>query len=230
MTPILILLFGIHPSTAVGTDLLYAAATKAGGTVVHGVYRTIEWRIVGRLAAGSIPVTALTILALSRVNVGSDASRTLINDVLGAALLLTAIVLMFRRWILATYAAHIGELDASKTKLLTIAFGAALGMLVSISSVGAAALGVTVLLLLYPHLPMRRIIGSDIAHAVPLTLAGGIGHWILGSTDWHILSSLLVGSLPGVFLGGHISVRTPDTVLRFLLAIILIVVAGTLVM
>jgi uncharacterized membrane protein YfcA len=132
MTPILILLFGIHPSTAVGTDLLYAAATKAGGTVVHGVYRTIEWRIVGRLAAGSIPVTALTILALSRVNVGSDASRTLINDVLGAALLLTAIVLMFRRWILATYAAHIGELDASKTKLLTIAFGAALGMLVSI--------------------------------------------------------------------------------------------------
>src|ERR1700756_859331 len=157
LTPILISLFGIHPATAVGTDLLYAATTKTGGTLVHGVYRTIEWRIVGRLAAGSIPATVLAILALSRLNANSDASRALINDVLGAALLLTASVLVFRRWILAAYAAHIGELDASKTQWFTVGFGAALGVLVSISSVGAGAIGVTALLLLYPHLPMRRI-------------------------------------------------------------------------
>ena len=230
MTPILILLFGVHPATAVGTDLLYAATTKAGGTVVHSVYRTVEWRIVGRLAAGSIPAAALTILALSRADMNSDASRALINDVLGAALLLTAVVLIFRRWILAAYKAHIGELDARTTRLLTIAFGAALGLLVSISSVGAGAIGVTALLLLYPDLPMRRIVGSDIAHAVPLTLVGGLGHWILGTINWPILVSLLVGSLPGVFLGGHISIRVPDVVLRFSLATILIVVASRLVM
>jgi uncharacterized membrane protein YfcA len=230
MTPILILLFGIHPSTAVGTDLLYAAVTKAGGTVVHGVYRTIDWHIVGRLAAGSIPATTLTILALSRINLTSNTARALVNDVLATALLLTAIVLIFRRWILTEYAAHVGKIDAGKTKTLTIAFGAVLGMLVSISSVGAGAIGVTALILLYPHLPMRRIVGSDIAHAVPLTLVGGIGHWILGSIDWHVLFSLLIGSLPGVFLGGHVSVRVPDAVLRFLLAAILIIVAAKLVL
>jgi len=133
MTPVLILLFGVHPATAVGTDLLYAATTKAGGTLFHNVHRTIEWRIVGRLAAGSIPAAVLTILALSQVDMSSDASRVLINDVLGAALLLTAIVLIFRRRILVAYAAHIGELDARTTRLFTIAFGAALGFLVSIS-------------------------------------------------------------------------------------------------
>jgi len=230
MTPILVLLFGIHPATAVGTDLLYAAVTKSGGTLVHGLNQTIDWRIVGRLAAGSIPAAALTILALSHVNASSDASRALINDVLAAALLVTAIVLIFRRWILAVYAAHIGQLDARETMAFTIAFGAALGVLVSISSVGAGAIGVTALLILYPQLPMRRIVGTDIAHAVPLTLAGGLGHWILGSVDWHILFSLLVGSLPGVFLGGHVSVRMPDVVLRLLLATILIIVAGKLVL
>ena len=108
--------------------------------------------------------------------------------------------------------------------------GAALGVLVSISSVGAGAVGATALVLLYPHLPLRRIVGTDIAHAVPLTLAGGIGHWLLGSVDWHILVSLLVGSLPGIFLGGHVSVRIPENMLRFMLASIILVVAGKLVM
>jgi uncharacterized membrane protein YfcA len=111
-----------------------------------------------------------------------------------------------------------------------MAFGGILGVLVSISSVGAGAIGVTALLILYPNLPMRRIVGTDIAHAVPLTLAGGIGHLMLGSIDWHILFSLLVGSLPGVFLGGHASIRMPDMVLRLLLATILIIVAGKLIL
>lgn len=230
MTPLLILLFGIHPATAVGTDLMYAAVTKTGGTLVHGWHRTIDWRIVGRLAAGSVPATGVTILALSRVDLGGETSRVLINSVLSAALILTACVLIFRRMILNIYAAHVGALSPRHTTLLTVAFGAILGVLVSISSVGAGAIGVTALLILYPHLPMRRIVGTDIAHAVPLTLAGGIGHWLLGSVDWHILVSLLVGSLPGVILGGHASVRMPDTVLRLLLAAILIIVAAKLVL
>jgi uncharacterized membrane protein YfcA len=230
MTPLLILLFGVHPATAVGTDLLYAAITKTAGTLVHGLYRTIDWHVVGRLAAGSIPATCVTILVLSQIDLSGETSHVLINTVLSAALILTACVLIFRRMILNIYAAHVGNLSTRRTKLFTVAFGATLGMLVSISSVGAGAVGVTALILLYPHLPMRRIVGSDIAHAVPLTLAGGIGHWILGSVDWQILVSLLIGSLPGVILGGHVSVRVPDTVLRLLLAMILIIVACRLVL
>jgi uncharacterized membrane protein YfcA len=230
MTPVLILLFGIHPSAAVGTDLLYAAITKTGGIAVHSIHRTIDWRVVGRLAAGSVPAAALTILALSRVNLYSGAARTLINDVLGAALLLTALVLIFRQRILTAYSSRVGRLSDRKTLILTIGFGALLGALVSISSVGAGAIGVTALLLLYPDLPMRKVVGSDIAHAVPLTLVGGIGHAILGSTNWPILLSLLVGSIPGVLLGGQLSVKVPDAVLRFALATILIVVVSRLVL
>jgi uncharacterized membrane protein YfcA len=230
MTPVLILLFGVHPSTAVGTDLLYAAITKTGGIAIHTIHRTIDWKVVGRLATGSVPAALLTILLLSRVDLNSGGVHTLINDVLGVALLLTAIVLVFRQQILAAYASRVGHLSDRTTWLLTVIFGALLGVLVSISSVGAGAIGVTALLLLYPDLPMRRIVGSDIAHAVPLTLVGGIGHAILGSTNWPILFSLLLGSLPGVLLGGQVSVKVPETALRFALATILVVVVGRLVL
>ena len=230
MTPLLILLFGIHPSTAVGTDLLYAAVTKTGGTLVHGVYRTVDWRIVGRLAAGSLPATGLTIVAMSGANLHGDAAAKLINTVLSGALVLTAIALVFRRQILDWHARHIGELKPRSTAIATVAVGAVLGVLVSISSVGAGAIGVTALILLYPHLPMRQIVGSDIAHAVPLTLAGGTGHWLLGSIDWHILVSLLVGSLPGIAIGSRVSVRVSDRTLRLLLATVLMIVAAKLIM
>ena len=230
MTPLLILLFGVHPATAVGTDLLYAAITKTGGTLVHGFHRTIYWPVVGRLAAGSIPAAGVTILALSQTDLSSETSRTLINTVLSASLILTACVLIFRRAILFNYATRMSELGAERTLLFTVAFGAILGVLVSISSVGAGAVGVTALLLLYPELRLRRIVGSDIAHAVPLTLASGVGHWILGSIDWHMLFSLLMGSLPGVFLGGHFSARMPETVLRLLLATILTIAAAKLLL
>ncbi len=229
MTPLLILLFGIHPATAVGTDLLYAAVTKTGGTLVHGIFRNIEWRVVARLASGSIPATCLTIAALSWADLSAAAAGALINALLSVALVLTAAVLIFRRAIVSAYAAHVGALSKGRTAALTVAMGATLGVLVSLSSVGAGAVGVTALILLYPHLPMRRIVGSDIAHAVPLTLAGGIGHWILGTIDWHILGSLLLGSLPGIFLGGSLSVRVSEKALRFLLASVLVAVAGKLV-
>jgi uncharacterized membrane protein YfcA len=230
MTPLLILAFGIHPATAVGTDLLYAAATKSVGTLVHGFNRTIDWRLVGRLAAGSIPATALTLLALSCSGIDSGMAQGLITGVLSGALAATAAVLMFRKRILAFWAARVGDLGRRRKAALTVLIGAALGMMVSVSSVGAGALGVTAVMLLYPQLPTARIVGSDIAHAVPLTLIAGIGHWTLGSIDWHLLGSLLAGSLPGIVLGSYVSVRVPETVLRATLATMLLLVAGRLVL
>jgi len=228
MTPLLILLFGIHPATAVGTDLLYAAATKSGGTLVHGVSRTIEWRVVARLAAGSVPATALTLIALAQLDMRDEAARHLITTVLGLALFATAAALIFRRRLLSIYARRVGVLDPRRTAVLTVAVGAALGVLVSISSVGAGAIGVTALLLLYPQLPTARIVGSDIAHAVPLTLVAGLGHWMLGGIDWPLLGALLVGSLPGSVLGSYVSTRVPDALLRVTLAVTLFVVGSRL--
>jgi uncharacterized membrane protein YfcA len=230
MTPLLIILFGVHPATAVGTDLLYAALTKSGGTLVHGMQGSVDWRVVGRLAAGSLPMTAVTLLTLWLLDIDSGATRGLISGVLSCALFLTAAVLILRRRILAFYARRIGEPDPRRTTALTVLVGAILGALVSISSVGAGALGMTAVLLLYPRLPTSRVVGSDIAHAVPLTLLAGIGHWVMGSVDWHLLGSLLAGSLPGIVLGSYVSVRLPDAVLRFGLATVLVFVAGRLVL
>lgn len=228
MTPLLILLFGIHPATAVGTDLLYAAITKSGGTLIHGLHRTIDWRVVGRLALGSVPMTAVTLFLLSRLNIDPKVSSQLITTVLGAALYVTAAVLIFRAKILALYAARIGEIDPRHTGILTVATGAVLGVLVSLSSVGAGALGVTVLILLYPNLSTLRIVGSDIAHAVPLTFVAGMGHWAMGDVDTTLLFSLLLGSLPGIVLGSTVSFRVPDHVLRAILAVTLALVATKL--
>jgi uncharacterized membrane protein YfcA len=230
MTPVLILLFGIHPATAVGTDLLYAAATKTGGSLVHGLGGTIDWRVVGRLAVGSVPMTALTLLVLSRLDIKGHVADEVITVVLSTALFGTAAVLIFRKRIMAAYAQRVGELDPRRTAALTVAVGAVLGVLVSISSVGAGAIGVTALILLYPRLPTVRIVGSDIAHAVPLTLVAGIGHWIIGSIDFLLLSSLLVGSLPGIFLGSYMSSRVPDVALRLILAATLIVAGSKLML
>lgn len=226
MTPILIMLFGIHPATAVGTDLLYAAATKTGGSLVHGFARSIDWRVVGRLASGSVPATVVTLGALSHFNLSGDAARNLITLVLSIALFATAFVLVFGGAIVAAYRARVAGLDPQRTTTNTVLIGALLGVLVSISSVGAGAIGVVALIMLYPQLPMSRIVGSDIAHAVPLTLIAGTGHWLMGSVDWHIMGSLLVGSLPGIFVGSYFAIRIPERALRLVLATTLFVVAS----
>jgi uncharacterized membrane protein YfcA len=228
MTPVLILLFGIHPATAVGTDLLYAAATKTGGSLVHGLARNIDWRIVGRLACGSIPASLLTLVVLWRLELNSEMTRSVINLVLSFSLFLTAASLVFRRTIRARFRNRFQNFGAERTALATVAMGAALGVLVSLSSVGAGAVGVMGLLLLYPELPMATIIGSDIAHAVPLTLVAGTGHWLVGSVDWRLLGSLLVGSLPGIFIGSYFANRVPERALRAVLAVTLLLVASKL--
>jgi uncharacterized membrane protein YfcA len=228
MTPILILLFGINPATAVGTDLLHAAATKTAGSVVHGHNRTIEWRVVRRLATGSIPTTVLTIAALSAIDINGPLAHDLINAVLALALVVTAITLVFRNRMATRYARQISSLADRQIAAITIGVGAAIGMLVSISSVGAGAIGVTALVLLYPELPAARIVGSDIAHAVPLTLAAGMGHWFLGSIDFAVFGSLILGSVPGILVGTYAALRVPDRALRLVLAVTLLAVAAKL--
>jgi uncharacterized protein len=226
MTPILILLFGIHPATAVGTDLLYAAVTKTGGSLVHGWARSIDWRVVRRLAAGSVPATVITLGLLSHFNLNGEAARGLITLVLSVALFATALVLVFGGPLVALYRARVSQLDPNRTAAVTILVGALLGVLVSISSVGAGAIGVVLLVLLYPQLPIAKIVGSDIAHAVPLTLIAGVGHWMMGSVNWHIIASLLVGSLPGIFIGSYFAIRVPERALQLVLAATLFVVAS----
>lgn len=225
MTPLLILLFGIHPATAVGTDLLHAAVTKSAGSLVHGLNRTIDWRVVRWLAAGSIPMTVLTMSALSALDIHGAVARDLINAVLTAALLITAVTLVFRDRIIARYAARMSALDDKHVAALTVLLGAVVGTIVSISSVGAGAIGVTALVLLYPNLPTARIVGSDIAHAVPLTLVAGIAHWLLDSIDLQVFISLILGSVPGILLGSYAAARVPERALRVTLAVTLFVVA-----
>jgi len=229
MTPVLILLFGIHPTTAVGTDLLYAAATKAAGTLMHNASETVDWKIVRRLAAGSVPATALTLYLLHGNGAMSPSTSHLITVALGVALLLTAVATLFRAWVVRSITARLGEPSDTQAAWLTVASGLVLGVLVSISSVGAGAIGVTALILLYPRIPLVRVIGSDIAHAVPLTLLAGMGHWAMGDVDWRLCGALLTGSIPGIILGSLVAPRLPEPGLRPLLASVLLLVGGRLV-
>ena len=228
MTPLLVLVFGIHPSTAVGTDLLYAAATKTVGTGVHGFKRTVQWSIVARLAAGSMPATAITLWILSQHAKQGAAANGLITITLGWALIVSAISVLFRNAIVKFFATKTKALSAAQTMCLTILLGAVLGVLVSLTSVGAGALGMTVLLVLYPKMDVAKLVGSDIAHAVPLTLLAGLGHWMMGSVNWQLLVSLLTGSVPGIIIGSLLAARMPDGVLRPILAGTLALVGGKL--
>lgn len=231
MTPLLVLLFGIAPGTAVGTDLLYAAITKSGGTLIHARRGNVDWRIAGLLAAGSIPAAATTLfLAAHFAPQGLGGGARVITVSLGVALLLTAFALVLRRRALAwSQSRGLDALPARRRAWLTALTGAALGALVSLSSVGAGALGVTALFFLYPRQPAVRVVGSDLAHAVPLTLVAGLGHWWLGSVDWNLLLTLLIGSLPGIAVGSHLAARVPERLLRRTLAGMLVVAGGKLI-
>jgi hypothetical protein len=226
MTPLLVLLFGIHPATAVGTDLLHAAITKAGGTYVHAKHERVEWRITYLLAAGSLPAATLTLYCLHRFTHGIGSSKV-ITTTLGAALLLTAAALALRTHLRRL--SRVQSYQAERHPAFTVLTGAVLGTLVSVSSVGAGSLGITALFFLYPQLKASRIVASDLAHAVPLTLVAGLGHWLFGSVDARLLLSLLAGSLPGIYLGSHFAGRIPETILRFLLAAILLLVGAKLI-
>jgi uncharacterized protein len=230
MTPLLILLFGVHPLTAVGTDLLYAAVTKAAGTAIHSKRGNVDWNVVALLAAGSIPATVLTIWVLSLMPRDDPSTANTISIATGVAVIAAAVAIFFRDrirdWALARAE------DPTRTRYsvpITVAVGALLGSLVSFCSVGAGALGVAVLFFLYPKLPPVRVVGSDLAHAVPLTLVAGLGHWVIGGVDWHVAGALLLGSLPGIYAGSHLATRIADRVLLPILASILMLIGLRLI-
>ena len=228
MTPLLVLVFGIHANTAVGTDLLYASATNTAGTAVHGWRGRVDWRIVRRLALGSVPATLVTLLLMARFGGHLDSRHGVTATVLGVALLFTAASIFLRKRILGALDERMARLNPGTIAAITVMVGAMMGVLVSLSSVGAGAIGMTALLALYPATPASRLVGSDIAHAVPLTLLGGLGHGLMGAVDLGLLASLLLGSIPGVILGGLLAARTPDRVLRPILASTLAIVGGRL--
>jgi len=230
MTPLLVAGFGVPPVTAVGTDLLFAGLTKAGGAIAHGRRRNVGWTVAGRLALGSIPATVLALALLAFLPPAGPATKLLVSTVLGLMLLLTAASLVFRAPLLASAQAAPGTGWRRHAALATVAAGAFIGFASTLSSIGAGAVGVTVLVALYPALAMTRVVGTDIAHAVPLALIAGAGHAVLGHVDYAMLALLLAGSLPGIALGSRLSGRVPERLLRGALAALLAFAGGKLVL
>jgi len=226
MTPILIFLFGIKPYLAVGTDLLFAAFTKMGGTIKMARSGRIDWAVVRNLSAGSIPASLITLYVLHVMGPADPKVQAVMTSTLGCALLLTAAATLYKaiRGKTSPKTVALGqEILAATPKhwSLPLLFGAVIGTLVTLTSVGAGAIGVTVLMLLYPLLPLPRIIAADIAYAVPLTLVAGLGHASIGSVDWPMLAALLAGSLPGIWVGSHLTPKAPERLIRSLLSFLL---------
>ena len=231
MTPLLVFLFGFQPAVAVGTDLLFAAITKTSGVWVHhGKHGSVNWKVVGLMAIGSLPFAVITIFVIRHlISIGQQTSG-LITYALGIALILTACALLVRSYLLRNSERVVdgGDIAAGRFDKLqvpaTILVGAVLGVLVTLSSVGAGAMGTIAILFLYPRMSTLRVIGTDLAHAIPLTAVAGIGHWSLGHVDFTLLGSLLIGSVPGIWIGSHLSAKIPEKVLRPILASILLLI------
>jgi uncharacterized membrane protein YfcA len=233
MTPILVLAFGVAPQTAVGTDLLFASLTKVFGTAVHHGHGTVDWQVVRRLAWGSLPAAALTLAAMGWSGAQRISDGALL-DAVAVALALTALGMAFK-----------GPLHALGRRLrlrepgpfkrlqpaLTVACGALLGVLVTLTSVGAGALGTVMLVYLYPlRLEAGRLVGTDLAHAIPLALLAGLGHLSLGNVDGDLLANLLLGSIPGVLLGAFLSARAPGHLVRLAVSFVMAAVALKMLM
>ena len=221
MTPLLMGVFKLNPAVAIGTDLWFAAITKSGGAWAHHRHGHVDYRITKLLLLGSVPATLATIALMHLTGITKGWSHALTFS-LGIALLLTALSVAYRqawnklglkleRW-----------LPERRKAALTVAAGVLLGVLVSLSSIGAGAIGATLVLLLYPRLPAQKIVGTDIAHAVPLTLLAGIGHATLGHVEWGLLGALLVGSLPGIWIGAQLTKAMPERFVRAVLCVSLL--------
>jgi len=233
MTPMLIFGFNIAPAVAVGTDLIFAAITKTGGVLVHTRQSTVDWLIVRRLASGSLPAALATLAVLQAYDIQSLQAQKVITSILGLALILTSITLLWQRRQQGDAddrsAVKMGNFSAQQQNLATLVTGAVLGVLVTLTSVGAGALGAAVLFWLYPKLSVARVVGTDLAHAVPLTALAGLGHWHLGTVDTVLLGTLLIGSLPGIYLGSRLSTSLPEAWLRPTMAALLFFIGIRLV-
>ena len=229
MTPLLVIIFNINPAIAIGTDLLYASITKSAGILSHGKMGHINWSIVQKLALGSIPASFIVTYYLKEIDLNSASTLHWIEISLGIALIFTSIAVYLQPWIIKKSAQKKIKTN-NNTTLLTFGLGALLGAMVTLTSVGAGALGVTALLLLYPRMKITHIVGTDIAHAVPLTLVAGLGHYHLGSVDLSLLGALLIGSIPGILVGSYLSAKINENKLRYILVIILLFVGLRLIL
>lgn len=227
MTPILVLLFGVAPVAAVGTDLWFAAITKMVGGAVHHSKGSVDWEVLRRLCYGSLPTSVLTLLWLNHSGV-AQTKHGLILNALGAVLVLTAAAMVFKK---QTHA--IGQKLRSRAPdqfkaaqpALTVVAGAILGLLVTLTSVGAGALGAVMLLYLYPfRMKPARLVGTDIVHAIPLTVVAGTGHLLMGHVDLALLGKLLLGSIPGIVIGSMLGGRLPEGALRGAISVVLVAV------
>ena len=231
MTPLLTLLFGVSPAVAVGTDLAFASLTKGVGTSTHRLRGTVRWDIVRLLCIGALPAAVLASFGLKYFGTLSAELGQVIRYMIACSVLLTVCALMFKRRMLAWVNASLTrQLHGRALAAATIFSGVVLGTLVTISSIGAGAIGATLLVMLYPRLTPAEVAGTDIAYAVPLTAIAAVGHWWLGSINWMLLLTLLVGSLPGITIGSYFAKSVPEHLLRGLLACTLVTVAAKLIM
>lgn len=227
MTPILLIFFNVKAAVAVGTDLLYASITKSAGILAHKKLGNIDWHIVALLSIGSVSTSIITALFLADLDISSPSAVATIKFWLGLALILTSVSVIFRNQ-LAALSKNKQWIKPKLITPLTILLGIILGFLVTLTSVGAGALGVTALLILYPKQPIAKIIGTDVAHAVPLTLVAGLGHVSLGTVDYGLLGTLLIGSIPGIWIGSHLSVKVAEHWIRIILSVILVYIGQKL--
>ena len=227
LTPMLVLFFGVPPATAVGTDLWFAGVTKSVGGFSHHLRGNVDWQVWRRLSLGSLPAAMLTLAGL-QVNAVSPAKHSLILTALGGVLVITAVAIIFRNRI-ESWGDAVRSRAPSRFKqaqpAMTVFSGAILGVLVTLTSVGAGALGVVMLVFLYPRrLAAARLVGTDIVHAIPLTILAGTGHFWMGHVDLLLMGKLLLGSIPGIIIGAMLSTKVPEKLLRGAIAVALLIV------
>jgi hypothetical protein len=227
MTPILLLVFGIAPAAAVGTDLWFAAITKLAATRIHHGHGLIDWQVVKRLWWGSLPASAVTLIIMKMSATSAQGFQS-IQAVIAVAVILTAggLLLQKRLHRLAMrFRSNDFEHFRALQAPLTILAGALLGVLVTLTSVGAGALGAVFLAYIYPmRLTPPRLVATDIVHAIPLAIFAGLGHLLIGNVNFLLLANLLCGSIPGVIVGAMLSARLPHGLLRMALAVVLLAI------
>ena len=222
MTPTLVFIFKVPLDIAIGTDLIFASLTKIAGVAAHGVRGNVNWKIVTRLGAGSLPASIATILLMSQFKAHGKPLDHVILPVLGFSLVATAAAVMLRKRILGA-GGKMSELTEQSSNRFATAIGVVLGVMVTLTSVGAGAIGIAALMLLYPKIRGAELVGSDLAHAIPLVTVAGLGHLQLGNIDYRLLLGLLLGSVPGIYIGSMVSSRLPEVMMRRILAGVLLV-------
>lgn len=225
LTPMLISGFGVNPAVAVGTDLLFASLTKATAAVKHHKLGNVNWAILKRLATGSLAASLATMAWLYLAAPDTQRLSDIIRGLLAMLLVFSAIIIPLCPWVLRDVRKHADAVNVPVRGATTLATGLVLGVLVTLTSVGAGAIGVAILSALYPGLVARRIVGTDIVHAIPLAFVSGLGHLGLGNVDWMILFALLTGSIPGIALGSRLTGTLPDWLLRLVLSTVLLYAA-----